>query len=218
MCWLIRVQSTQRWYLGELKFDGWRSAAGVTTDEVFLQSRSLKPLTPYFPDVVAQLYGLPAGTVLDGELISWDSGAARTSFSALQRRVTAGRGLAREAKTRPATLVCFDLLHDQSGDLRNLPLADRRARLEMLLDGAPPALQVCPQTTDYDEARTWLDTYAPTGCEGLLIKDMTGRYRRTGWWKYKLKTTTEALIGGVTGTVMAPSTLLLARRDSRGRL
>jgi ATP-dependent DNA ligase len=202
----------------ELKFDGWRSAAGVTTNGVFLQSRSLKLLTPYFPDVVAQLSELPAGTVLDGELISWDTAAGRTSFTALQRRVTAGRGLAKEAKARPATFVCFDLLHDSSGDLRNLTLADRRTRLLMLLEGAPPALQICPQTTNYDEARTWLDMYAPTGCEGLLIKDLTGRYRTSGWWKYKLKTTTEALIAGLTGTVTSPSTLLLGRRDARGRL
>jgi ATP-dependent DNA ligase len=109
--------------------------------------------------------------VLDGELVSWDTAAGRTSFSALQRRVTAGRGLSREAAARPASLVCFDLLADPDhpdGELLALPLAERRARLESSLAGAPTAVPVCPQTTDLDEASRWLSELAPTGIEGLL--------------------------------------------------
>lgn len=202
----------------EVKWDGWRAAAVVTGAGVQLQSRSFKPLQAYFPDVVQHLSGLPAGTVLDGELISFDAEAGRTSFSALQRRVTAGRGLAREARARPVTLVAFDLLHDARGDLRDLPLYQRRARLEQVLAGAPTALQLCPHTTDYDEAQVWLQAYAQAGCEGLVIKDLAGRYRRTGWWKYKLKSTVEVLVGGIVGALNAPSSLLLGRRDGRGRL
>jgi ATP-dependent DNA ligase len=203
----------------EVKWDGWRAAAFVGADGVFLQSRSLKPLAAFFPDVVEPLAGIPAGTVLDGELIFFDSRAGRTSFSALQRRVTAGRALNREARARPATFVAFDLLHDRAGgDLRDLPLAQRRAQLENLLAGAPPALQLCPQTTDHDEARLWMAAHAPLGCEGIVVKDLDGRYRRTGWWKYKLKATVEAIVGGITGTLESPTSLLLGRRDDGGRL
>nr|WP_296064227.1 ATP-dependent DNA ligase [uncultured Actinoplanes sp.] len=202
----------------EPKWDGWRAAAYRDDDTVHLQSRSLKPLAAYFPDVVTHLSVLPAGTVLDGELIFLDPATGRTSFSALQRRIVAGRELGREAARRPATFVAFDLLHDGSGDLRDRPLRQRRARLETVVAGAPTALQLCPQTTDFDEAMLWLKAYAPLGSEGLVIKDLAGRYRRTGWWKYKLRTTTEAIIGGVTGTLSEPDSLLLGRRDDRGRL
>jgi ATP dependent DNA ligase domain len=135
-----------------------------------------------------------------------------------RQHLTSGRGLAAEARSRPVTFVAFDLLHDAGGDLRNLALAHRRARLEVLLAAAPTALQVCPQTADFDEAMLWLQAYAPLGCEGLVIKDLAGRYRRTGWWKYKIKVTAEAIIGGVTGSLHDPSSLLLGRLDSRGRL
>jgi ATP-dependent DNA ligase len=203
----------------EVKWDGWRAAAFIGAGTVLLQSRGHKALAQYFPDLIHHLADIPAGTVLDGELISFDSQAGRTSFSALQRRVTAGRGLAREAKARPATFVAFDLLYDaDGGDLRDLPLVQRRARLETRLAGAPTAVQVCPQTTDYDEAVLWLDAHARLGGEGLVIKDLAGRYRRTGWWKYKLKVTVEAIIGGLVGTMRAPTALLLGRRDERGRL
>jgi ATP-dependent DNA ligase len=106
--------------------------------------------------------------VLDGELVSFDARAGRTPFSTLQRRVTAGRGLAREAKERPATFVAFDLLHHAGiGDLLDLPLLQRRGRLETLLAGAPTALQVCPQTTDCDDAVLWLDARARLGGDRL---------------------------------------------------
>jgi ATP-dependent DNA ligase len=197
----------------EVKWDGWRAAGFVGADGVFLQSRSFRPLAPYFPDVVAHLAGLPVGTVLDGELLYFDPVAGRTSFEALGRRVVAGHGLAREVRARPATFVAFDLLNDVDGDLRDRPLRERRSRLEAVLAGAATALQICPQTTDHDEAALWLRAYAPLGCEGIVIKDLDGRYRRTGWWKFKLRVTAEAIVGGV-----AETSLLLGRFDRDGRL
>jgi ATP-dependent DNA ligase len=107
---------------------------------VYLQSRSFKPLAPFFPDVIESLSQLPAGTVIDGELICFDAAAGRTSFSALQQRVTAGRSLLREARERPATFVAFDVLHEpEGGDLRDVPFERRRRRLETLLGDGPAA-------------------------------------------------------------------------------
>lgn len=187
----------------EVKWDGWRAAAFTRDGDVFLQSRSGRSLTAYFPDVAAQMTRLPRGTVLDGELVYFDPVARRTSFSALQRRL------------RPVTFVAFDLLNVSDEDLREEPLRQRRARLEALLAEAETdaTLQLCPQTTDYDEALLWLEAYAPLGSEGLVVKDLAGRYRRTGWWKYKLRVTAEAIVGGVGHDV-----LLLGRFDDDGRL
>jgi ATP-dependent DNA ligase len=204
----------------EPKFDGWRCLAFVRADGVDLRSRAGKPLAAYFSDLGAPLTGLPVGTVLDGELIIWDTARGRTSFPALQRRITAGRALAREARTRPATLVCFDLLQDGDDVLIDEPLIRRRARLEARLADAPTALALCPQTTDPDLARRWMDELAPTGIEGLVVKDLAGRYQpgRPGWWKLKRRVSTEAIVGGVTGTLAEPSVLLLGRLDAQGSL
>ena len=69
---------------------------------------------------------------------------------------------------RPASLVVFDVLADAGCDLTGRPLRERRVRLEQLLAGAPPALALCPQTCDVDQARVWFDELAVTGVEGLL--------------------------------------------------
>jgi ATP-dependent DNA ligase len=118
----------------EPKFDGWRCLAFVRPDGVYLQSRQAKDLTPYFPDVAAAVREtLPPGTVVDGELVVFDTEAGSTVFPALLGRITAGHRLDREAAARPANLVLFDVLADAGDDLTDLPLRQRRARLEHLL-------------------------------------------------------------------------------------
>lgn len=136
------------------KWDGFRALAWVLEGRVLVQSRQLRDLTGYFPEIRRLLRGLPVGTVLDGELVIWAADRGRTSFTALQGRVTAGRRLAREVRDRPAHNVVFDLLQDDRGELTALPLRQRRARLEALLAAAPPHLQLCPQTTSLAEAQT----------------------------------------------------------------
>jgi ATP-dependent DNA ligase len=202
----------------EPKFDGFRALTFVRSGGVYLQSRQAKDLTPYFPDVVAAVREtLPPGTVVDGELIVWDTETGRTVFPALLGRITAGRRLSREAAARPASLVLFDVLADAGLEFTGRPLRQRRARLEDLLAGAPAALAVCPQTPDVNLARVWFDELAVTGVEGLVVKDLDGPYRpgRAGWWKLKRRVTAEAIVGGIIGAVDDPRMLLLGRLDSR---
>lgn len=206
----------------EPKFDGFRAISFVRPAGVYVQSRQEKNLTPYFPDVVAALREtLPPGTVVDGELVVWDTATGRTSFPALLGRITAGRRLPREIAVRPASLVLFDVLADAGLDLTGRPLRERRARLEDLLVDAPPALAICPQTLDVVLARVWFEELAVTGAEGLVVKDLAGTYRpgraAGSWWKVKRRVTTEAIIGGVIGAVDDPHVLLLGRMDAGGR-
>ncbi|HEX5598578.1 MAG TPA: ATP-dependent DNA ligase [Micromonosporaceae bacterium] len=205
----------------EPKWDGWRCVAHVTHDRVMLQSRQGRDLTRYFPDIVQQLQThLPPGVMVDGELIVWDRERGRTSFTALQRRVVAGRGLDRQAAENPAHFVVFDLLADADGrPLADQPLRRRRARLERLFAECPPALQLCPQTRDAAEARRWLAEWADAGVEGLVIKDLGQAYTpgKAGWFKLKTRTTTEAIIGGATGSATDPGILLLGRFGVDGR-
>jgi ATP-dependent DNA ligase len=134
-----------------------------------LQSRSGKPLEPRFPEItrLAREY-LPAGSVLDGELIIWERN--RLSFALLQRRLAAGaRTVVDWAMKHPAHLVLFDVLQAPPDvDVRARPLRERRALLEQLLDRAPPQLALSPQTTSIEQAREWLATWPAAGVEGLL--------------------------------------------------
>ncbi|GAA1408490.1 ATP-dependent DNA ligase [Catellatospora coxensis] len=204
----------------EIKWDGYRCVLFASRTP-YLQSRALKPLGPYFPDIVAASQGaFPPGAVVDGELVIWDASADRTSFTLLHRRLTAGRAIARESLRHPAVLVLFDLLHDGDTDLRRRPLWQRRVRLEQLLTDAPPQLQLCPQTCDADEARSWLRHATATGAEGLVVKGRGSAYEpgRRVWRKLRATSTAEAIVGGITGPPGQPATLLLGRLDRNGTL
>jgi ATP-dependent DNA ligase len=203
----------------EPKWDGWRALAAREADRVRLTSRAGRDLTGYFPDIARVLGSLPLGTTLDGELIAWAGG--RTDFALLQARVTAGRQLAAFVRRHPAHFVVFDLLRAPGGEsLLDRPLFERRDRLARLLQGAPPELVLCPQTTDADEASEWLRTWGDVGVEGVMIKRRDGRYEpgRRGWHKIRAYRTVETVVGGVTGAVNDPGTLLVGRFDARGRL
>ncbi|MEU4778294.1 ATP-dependent DNA ligase [Micromonospora sp. NPDC023633] len=204
----------------EPKWDGWRLVAFREADGVYLQSRAGKNLTTYFPDITRAVRTLPPGVVLDGELIVWERG--RTNFAQLQRRVTAGRGLLRLARDCPAHYVLFDLLADVGGQvIIDLPLSERRARVERLLVDAPAQLTLTPQTADMRQVSDWLMHWTvAAGIEGVVTKQLSGRYQpgRRGWRKFRTRITTEAIIGGVTGSLRNPETLLLGRFDRRGRL
>jgi ATP-dependent DNA ligase len=205
----------------EPKWDGWRAVAHRQTDRVLLQSRSGRPLGAYFPEITrAVSRQVPAGVVLDGELIIYQPDRERTSFAALQRRVTAGARVVRMARETPAHYVIFDVLADIAGPVLHLPLADRRSRLRALLEGAPPQLVPCPQTTDLTVAEEWMRTLTALGVEGVVAKRLDGRYQpgRRVWRKLRARTTTEAIIGGVTGALHNPETVQVGRFDAGGRL
>ncbi|MEV0157947.1 ATP-dependent DNA ligase [Micromonospora sp. NPDC050686] len=205
----------------EPKWDGWRCIAFREGGGVYLQSRAGRNLTTYFPDITRAIRAaVSPGVVLDGELIVWESG--RTNFAHLQRRVTAGRDLLRLARDRPAHYVLFDLLADSDRDvIVDLPLEQRRSRLERLLVDAPAQLTMTPQTADMREVSDWLVQWtAAVGIEGVVSKRLSGRYEpgRRGWSKFRSRVVTEAIIGGVTDGISRPDSVLLGRFDRRGRL
>ncbi|MEU5727182.1 ATP-dependent DNA ligase [Micromonospora sp. NPDC047738] len=203
----------------EPKWDGWRCIAFRESGGVYLQSRAGRNLTTYFPDITRAIRAaVPPGVVLDGELIVWERG--RTNFAQLQRRVTAGRDLLRLARECPAHYVLFDLLADGQAII-DLPLSQRRTRLERLLADAPAQLTVTPQTADMRQVADWLLNWTvAAGIEGVVSKRLNGCYEpgRRGWSKFRTRIVTEAIVGGVTGSISRPETVLLGRFDRRGRL
>jgi ATP-dependent DNA ligase len=140
------------------------------------------------------------------------------SFALLQRRLNAGtRQVLNLAVQHPAHLVAFDLLHSPTlGDIRARSLRKRREHLAQLLTDAPPQLTLSPQTTDPQHARAWMTAWAPLGIEGVVIKGLGEPYRpgQRSWLKVRSRSSTEAIIAGVTGTLSRPESLLLGRFDA----
>jgi DNA ligase-1 len=121
----------------EWKWDGIRAQLLARDGHVFLWSRGEEAIGERFPEVTSAARDLPAGTVLDGEILAFRDGAP-LPFSALQQRIGRRLHVQRTARDVPAVFMAYDLLEHDGTDIRALPLADRRARLEALLAGLPP--------------------------------------------------------------------------------
>ncbi|MGW7512858.1 ATP-dependent DNA ligase [Streptomyces massasporeus] len=203
-----------------MKGDGFRALVSVDAGQVVLRSRSGTKMGPSFPEVVAGAVQLPDATALDGELVVWDA-AGRLAFERLQNRLQRrGAEAARAADEWPAHFVAFDLLRLSGTDTTSWPYRRRRATLESVFAArrlsAPWAL--CPSTTEADVVREWL-TWASVGMEGVVFKRLNDAYRPSvrGWQKYKVRETSEAIVGAITGSLAVPRTLLLGRYDDGGR-
>jgi ATP-dependent DNA ligase len=199
--------------LYEPKWDGYRLVVVRSGSSTRVWSKQGRDLSDRFPDVVAAAIAqVPAGTVLDGEVVIWNG--SRLDFGLLQQRmVTAPGRIAALAAAHPASYVAFDLLAAGGTDLRAWKLAGRRAALEDLAGRWAPPMQLTPVTSDLAEARTWFHDYRPAGIEGLVAKGAATRYAagRREWLKVKSWETTEVVAGGVIGPIGAPSQLVAGR-------
>ncbi|MFI6713623.1 RNA ligase family protein [Nonomuraea sp. NPDC050478] len=207
----------------EAKLDGFRGIALINSDRsVHLQSRRGARLNDTFPEVVWAVFEhIPAGTVLDGEIVRWEP-SGRLDFGALHRRNIAGRRRAAAlAISEPCHYAVFDLLRLRGQDMTGLPLRERRTLLEDLFATIPAAgvLALGLHTTDEAEARTWYESLHTVGVEGLVIKPTSSRYvgGERGWLKLKHRESAEAVVGGYVGHSRRPSGLLLGRYDQAGR-
>jgi ATP-dependent DNA ligase len=180
-------------YSYEVKLDGFRCLAFVDGEELFLQSRSGKPLGRYFPELLLA----PGRYVLDGEIVVRGKDG-REDFDALGQRIhpAASRVELLSVQT-PARYVAFDLLADDQRSLLADPFTDRRAALEALLAGeefTEAPVELMHTTTDIELARGWLLT-----AEGTIAKDTTAPYRpgeRKGMAKVKRVRTIDAVVTG----------------------
>jgi ATP-dependent DNA ligase len=199
--------------LYEPKWDGYRLVVVRTGSSTRVWSKQGRDLTDRFPDVVAAARAqVPAGTVLDGEVVIWNG--SRLDFGLLQRRmITVPGRIGPVAAAHPASYVAFDLLAVGGTDLRGQRLSRRRARLEELAERWAPPMQLSPSTTDPAEARRWFDDFRPAGVEGLVAKGAGTRYApgRREWLKVKSWESTEVLAGGVIGPIERPSQLVAGR-------
>jgi DNA ligase-1 len=179
----------------EWKWDGIRGQLIVRNGAHFVWSRGEELMTDRFPEFAHIADALPDGTVMDGELLVWQSAAeSPDSFNALQQRIgrkTVPKKLLADA---PVVMHAYDLLEWQGIDLRDRPFADRRSLLEKACAGltTQSAVRLSPQL----EFGTWEDladlraTARDQNAEGVMLKRTQSPYlvgRKKGdWWKWKL--------------------------------
>ena len=186
----------------EPKWDGFRCLAIRNGTRVELQSKSGQPLARYFPDLVAALLELKARQfVLDGEIVVPVGG--RLSFDDLLLRVhPAASRVKKLAAEHPAMLVVFDLLAGERGkSLLNLPLAERRTRLEAFaakyLRGNKD-IRLSPAATALAQAKRWFKTVGGN-LDGIIAKRLDMPYQagnREGMLKIKHRRTADCVVGG----------------------
>jgi ATP-dependent DNA ligase len=177
----------------EPKYDGFRALAFVDGDELFLQSRSGRPLARYFPELE-----FPEGRyIIDGELlILGDDGIE--IFDALQNRLHPAESRVKMlAEQTPAVFRAFDLLAIGDRSALKDPFSERRAALEEMIDGwrkDPGTVELTPLVDDPADAEPWL-----AGGEGVIAKKVDSPYlrgERKAMVKVKRLRTIDAVVAG----------------------
>ncbi len=186
----------------EPKWDGFRCLVFRDGATVELQAKSGKPLTRYFPEIVAAAKALRAKRfVLDGEIVVPDGKAF--SFDALLQRIhPAASRIKRLAAETPALMIAFDLLADGRGkSLVELPLRERRPLLEEFAAAqfkGHERFRLSPATTRLAEARGWLERVGAT-LDGIIAKRREARYaagERGAMQKIKNFRSADCVVGG----------------------
>jgi ATP-dependent DNA ligase len=184
-------------YLYEPKWDGFRCLVFRDGDEIELGSRGGKPLTRYFPELVASLAGaLAPRCVLDGEIVVVNG--SRLDFDRLGDRIHPAASRVRLlAEQTPATFVAFDVLALGDEDLTGRPFAERRAILTEL-GPAHPHVRVTRATSDPDLARSWFETFEGAGLDGVVAKPLGDPYRpgERAMVKIKHERTADVVVAG----------------------
>jgi ATP-dependent DNA ligase len=222
-------------FLYEPKWDGFRAIVYRSATDVFIQSRDLRPLDRYFPELHdALVAGLPPESVVDGEIVI--ATAKGLDFQALQLRLhPAASRVAMLAKQIPSAFVAFDLLAVDGRDIRQEPQLERRRSLERLFADTHPPIYLTPMTRDRATAEDWLMRFEGAGLDGVMAKPIDGAYEpgKRAMFKIKHARTADCVVagfrwhksgkpggkdGGATGGNAAIGSLLLGLYDDHGRL
>jgi bifunctional non-homologous end joining protein LigD len=175
----------------EVKFDGYRLQLRVAGGKVTLLTRSALDWTSKFSSVAAEAKDFP-DCMIDGEVVALDKNRV-PSFSALQAALSAG-------ESKDLVFFAFDLLFEGREDLRGLPLAERKARLEKLLEGSPGE-NIRFVSHLQSQGDTVLASACKMGLEGIVSKRLDAAYssgRGDSWRKAKCRAGHEVVLGGWT--------------------
>jgi ATP-dependent DNA ligase len=210
-------------FLFEPKWDGFRAIVFRGDDHLYIQSRDLKPLDRYFPELHdALLRLLPAGCVVDGEIVI--ATAQGLDFDALQLRLHPAQSrIAKLANTSPSSFVAFDALAAHGKSIMSRPQRERRAVLDALLARPKPPLYLTPVTDQRRVAADWLQHFEGAGLDGVVAKPVDLPYLpgKRAMLKVKHVRTADCVVAGFRwykDTHDAVGSLLLGLYDDRGVL
>lgn len=211
-------------WLFEPKWDGFRALVFRDGDAIYTQSRDLKPLDRYFPELAEPLRAsLPDRCVLDGEIVIARDGTL--DFEALLLRIHPAESRVRMlAAESPASFVAWDVLAIDDEDLRATPQSERRTRLEAALAGAEPPVHLTPATRDRATAGDWFERFEGAGLDGVIAKRLDAPYQpgKRAMLKIKHQRTADCVVAGFRWHKNGPGThigsLLLGLYDDAGAL
>jgi ATP-dependent DNA ligase len=211
-------------WLFEPKWDGFRAIVYRDHGRVYIQSRDLRPLDRYFPELdEVFLSGLPERCVVDGEIVI--VGEHGLDFDRLQLRLHPAESRVRKlAAATPADFVAFDLLADGDVDIRARPQAERRGRLEHALAGASGRVHLTPCSRERSVAGEWFQRFEGAGLDGVMAKHEATTYQpgKRAMVKVKHARTADCAVAGFRWHKQGPGThvgsLLLGLYDGSGTL
>ena len=211
-------------WLYEPKWDGFRAIVFRDGDDTFIQSRDLKPLDRYFPELPPALKAnLPERCVLDGEVVI--AGPGGLAFESLLLRIHPAESRVRMlAEQTPASFVAWDLLALGDSDLRRERQDDRRRLLEESLRAARPPIHLTPATVDREKAADWFDRFEGAGLDGVIAKRLDQPYEpgKRVMLKVKHQRTADCVVAGFRWHKNGPGTaigsLLLGLYDDKDTL
>jgi bifunctional non-homologous end joining protein LigD len=176
----------------EIKFDGYRVQIRVQSGEATLKTRKGLDWTAKFGAIAKQAGKLP-DAIVDGEIVALDA-EGNPNFSALQAAIS-------EGQTDELIFFAFDLMFAEGLDLRQLPLRDRKQRLQKLLKahikGKTPLIRYVEHFES--DGETVLESARKLNLEGIVSKRLDAPYhsgRSEGWTKAKTRPGHEVVIGG----------------------
>ena len=211
-------------WLYEPKWDGFRAIVFRDGDEVLIQSRDLKPLDRYFPELREPiLRSFPERCVVDGEVVISSEGELQFESLLLRIHPAASR-VTLLAEQTPASFVGWDLLALGDEDLRGVRQGDRRARLEEAFAGVEPPIHLTPATRDRALAADWFDRFEGAGLDGVVAKKLDAPYQpgKRAMLKIKHQRTADCVVAGFRWHKNGPGThigsLLLGLFDDAGKL
>ncbi len=213
-------------YSYEPKWDGFRVIVIRDRAKIELASRSGKPLTRYFPEVVEAIgEHLPERIVLDGEIVvrRGAPGHQRLDWESLSARIhPAASRIALLARETPAEIIAFDLLALGEQSYLDAPFAARREALEGIPLAADAPIHLTRTTGDAEVARDWFVRFEGAGLDGIVAKPLAAPYApgKRLMVKIKHRRTAEAVVVGyrVHKSGKGVGSLLLGLVDDGGDL
>jgi ATP-dependent DNA ligase len=211
-------------WLFEPKWDGFRAIVFRDREHVYIQSRDLRPLDRYFPELHEHFRAsLPERCVVDGEIVIVNERGL--DFDALQLRLHPAESRVRKlAAAMPASFVAFDLLAEGSDDLRARPQAERRARLEKAIARIGDGVRLTPCRRERSVAQDWFHRFEGAGFDGVIAKHESTTYQpgKRAMVKVKHVRSADCVVAGFRwhkqgrGTLVG--SLLLGLYDDKGAL